>query len=80
MKKINCLILMTVIFVGCKNQSKNQSKTINTNYTATEIDKTVDKKSERNEVTKVSWSYEKDDTGTENWKNLSDDFSKCGGQ
>ena len=54
---------MTVIFVGFKNQSKNQSKTINTNYTTTEIDKTVDKKSERNEVTKVSWSYEKDDTG-----------------
>ena len=63
MKKINYLILMTVIFVGCKNQSKNQSKTINTNYTTKEIDKTVDKKSERNEVTKVSWSYEKDDTG-----------------
>ena len=54
---------MTVIFVGCKNQNKNQSKTINTNYTTTEIDKTVVKKSERNEVTKVSWSYEKDDTG-----------------
>lgn len=54
---------MTVIFVGRKNQSKNQSKTINTNYTTTEIDKTVVKKSERNEVTKVSWSYELDDTG-----------------
>ena len=52
MKKINYLILMTVIFVGCKNQSKNQSKTINTNYKTKEIDKTVDKKSERNEVTK----------------------------
>ena len=71
---------MTVIFVGCKNQNKNQSKTINTNYTTTEIDKTVDKKSERNEMIKVSWSYEKDNTGPENWKNLSDDFSKCGGQ
>ena len=43
---------MTVIFVGRKNQSKNQSKTINTNYTTKEFDKTVDKKSERNEVTK----------------------------
>ena len=52
MKKINYLILMTVIFVGFKNQSKNQSKTINTNYKTKEIDKTVDKKSERNEVTK----------------------------
>lgn len=54
---------MTMIFVCCKNQSKKHSKTINTNYTTTEIDKTVDKKSERNEVTKVSWSYEKDDIG-----------------
>ncbi len=33
---------MTVIFVGCKNQNNN--KFINTNYTTTEIDKTVDEK------------------------------------
>jgi hypothetical protein len=50
---------MTVILLALKIKVK----TINTNYTTTEIDKTVDKKSERNEVTKVSWSYEKDDTG-----------------
>ena len=48
MKKINCLILMTVILLALKIKVK----TINTNYTTTEIDKTVDKKSERNEVTK----------------------------
>ncbi len=31
-------------------------------------------------MTKVSWPYERDDKGPENWKNLSYDFSKCGGK
>lgn len=79
MKKNYCLILMTVIFVGCKNQNKNQSKVINTNFRTIENDKINDERSEKIEEKIINWSYQKGNTGPDNWKNLSDNFLDCGG-
>lgn len=63
---VTLFILISII--SCKTETKKEQKDIQS------IDQ-VHKKKE----TDVHWSHQKGEEGPENWKNLSDKFSDCGG-
>ncbi len=61
-------ILILIFFISC-----------DTKKTKSEVKITTEKKHNKKDCKSVHWSHHKGNDGPENWKNLCDGFSDCGG-
>lgn len=75
-QKINlAAILIAIFFIySCKNTNNSHKK----EDAVTQV-KEVKKEHSKKDCNDVHWSHHKGEHGPENWKNLCDDFTDCGG-
>ncbi len=67
--------LLTSI-ISCKNSNKTETE----NSKKTKVSKEVKHINSKKDCKDVHWGYIDDEHGPENWKNLCDDYSACGGK
>lgn len=76
-QKFNLLAILIVLtfFISCKDAKQKDSQELQKKET-----EQVEIKHAKKDCKEVHWSHHKGEEGPENWKNLCDGFSDCGGK